>query len=89
MYTARNCEVKQIWIWMNPYPLTIRMHINQTFLYDQPTLIQMSDGRLSEKETLTATINRVMLNVHKGDCRKNERTSSNLTMLFSKTEEIN
>jgi hypothetical protein len=74
---------------MNPYPVTLQMHINQTFLYDQPTLIQTSDEWLSEKETLTTTINRVFLNVHKGDCRKNERTSSNLTMWFSKTEEIN
>jgi hypothetical protein len=74
---------------MNPYPVTIRLHINQTFLYDQPTLIQMSDERLSEKETFTTTINRVILNVHERDCQKNERTSSNLTMWFSKTEEIN
>jgi hypothetical protein len=65
------------------------MHINQTFLYDQPTLIQTSDERSSEKETLTATINRVILNVHKGDCQKKEITSSNLTMWFSKTEEMN
>jgi hypothetical protein len=74
---------------MNPYPVTIRLHINQTFLYDHPTLIQTSDERLSEKETLTSAINRVILNVHKCDCQKNERTSSNLTMWFSKTEEIN
>jgi hypothetical protein len=32
---------------------------------------------------LTATINRVILNVHKGDCWKNERTSSNLTMAWN------
>jgi hypothetical protein len=37
------------------------MHINQTFLYHQPTLIQTSDVQLSEKETLTATINRVIV----------------------------
>jgi len=83
VYRARYCEVKKIWIWMNPYLVTIQMHINQTFLYDQPTLIQTSDELLSEKETLTATINRVILNVHKGDCWKNERTSSNLTMAWN------
>ncbi len=61
MYRAGYCEVKTIWIWMNPYPVTIQMHINQTFLYDQPTLIQMSDEWLSEKETLTATISSVIV----------------------------
>jgi len=61
VYRAGYCEVKKIWIWMNPYPVTIRMHINQTFLYHQPTLIQTSDVQLSEKETLNATINRVIV----------------------------